>query len=85
MTRKEQIVGFILGAALFCGLFYFIYTTWKAAPEAPVAEDMTTMDDYADEEELPAEEAPAVENAPEAKAAPAAAAPAPAPAPAEKK
>jgi len=49
MSRQDKILSFVLGAALFSGLFYFLYTTWKSAPAAyaggAAAEDMTAAED----------------------------------------
>ena len=68
MNRNDKIGAFVLGAALFASLGYFIYTSWKSAPlgAGTFAEDMAPLDDYDYEEDMGAEEAvaPAEEPAP---------------------
>ena len=84
MNRNEKVGSFLLGAALFAALGYFIYTSWKSAPlgAGTYAEDMAPLDDYNyDEEDTMTEEAPVAAPAPEAAKAPAET---PAPAPVKK-
>ena len=65
MSRGERIVAAILGTLVFIGLFYFIYTSMRAAPALPpleegfsesgddfdfeVNEGTDTLDDFSDE------------------------------------
>lgn len=39
MNRGERIVAAVLGTLVFLGLFYFIYTSMRAAPALPPLEE----------------------------------------------
>ena len=49
MSRTEKLIAFLLGALVFAGLFFFIYTSLRTPPAAPPLGDAAGV--AADEEE----------------------------------
>jgi hypothetical protein len=53
MSRNDKIGAFVLGALLFSGLFYFIYTTMRNPLPTDLGDDgLTAGDTLTDEETL---------------------------------
>jgi hypothetical protein len=79
MSRHDKLGAAVLGLLLFCGLFYFIYTTMKNPLPSEFGDEELlgeTLDDEELDEELAAEEDDAAvpaegDAAPETPAAPA--------------
>jgi hypothetical protein len=77
MSRQEKIGAFVLGALLFAGLFYFIYTTMNTPLPPDLGGEDYTGETFNEEEALPApeEETPALSTNTATSPAPAAAQP----------
>ena len=58
MSRNDKVGVLVLGALLFSGLFYFIYTTMRnPLPPDAGTEDFTAGDTFKNDENLTDEEA----------------------------